>query len=119
MSTRHDPWEDLDGRAHVELAVVRLPDRLDGGLWWPLDDGQSVIFLDERLDAGQALKQLTHELVHDERGGIGPSGLDHDSEEAWVRSETTRRLEGYGLPASAELRWGRARTECRLAASQG
>lgn len=77
------------------LAV--LPDGI-GSVYWPKGD-RAALIIDRRLPFAERRAALTHELIHDERGG----GVEyHGQPEGWaviaareeriVEDETARRL---------------------------
>ncbi len=67
-----NPWHDAHQRVHLSVGVALLPDETGGGLYarWP--DGTAVVVVDERLSLTAQSEALTHELIHDERGGGCP-----------------------------------------------
>lgn len=75
MGGRWNPWRALREREHLEFALVRLPERLGGGVYVP-DNGWAAVLLDRGLSRVQRRVGLAHELVHDERGGgCGAEGM--------------------------------------------
>jgi hypothetical protein len=93
-----DPWTELESRQHLSYGEAPLP--VIGGFYarWP--DGSAVIVVDERLLLVERTAVLTHELIHDERGGGCPCGDDapplwramHSREETRVARMAAGRL---------------------------
>lgn len=93
-----DPWRVADGRADLTVAFTPVASLL-GGAFVARRDGHSVIALDPALSDGGRRAALTHELVHDERGGVAdppdaPTAWAAvvDREERRVDREVVRRL---------------------------
>ena len=68
MSGTYRPWRDLAQRDHVVLLTMPLPAEVGGGAYVP-HGSTAAIVLDPDLSQVQRRCVLTHELVHDERGG--------------------------------------------------
>lgn len=96
--TSYDPWVAVDRRSDVILAMTPVA-AIMGGAFTARRDGRTVIAIDPALGDGERRAALTHELVHDERGGL------HDApdapalwsavvcrEERAVEHEVARRL---------------------------
>lgn len=98
--TSWDPWAELERRPHITSAVAPLPAETGGGFYarWP--DGDAVVVVDAGRSRVEQAAILTHELVHDERGGGCPCAEDAPPgwqavvarEEAHVARVTARRL---------------------------
>lgn len=96
---RWNPWAALREREHIDFEIHRLPDSMGGGVHavWP--DGKAQIVLDDRLSFVERRCGLSHELIHDERGGVidsihAPRPLRElaSREERSVDREVSRRL---------------------------
>lgn len=93
-----DPYHEADLRPHLEIQWHELPPSTGGGLYVRYADGTAVVALDRRLTGPERSDVLTHELVHDERGG-GAKGAgiawcrpERAKDERTVRSITADRL---------------------------
>lgn len=75
MGARYLPWRELWEREHLELVLDRLPAVAGGALYWPLGRRRALVAIDRQLGPRERADALTHELVHDERGGLDMSGL--------------------------------------------
>lgn len=60
-------WRELRARPHITFARRDLPDGVHGV--HVQRDGRTVVLLDRSLDRTARHAVLTHELIHDERGG--------------------------------------------------
>lgn len=92
MERGWNPWRALRARADIELVWADLPDGTRGAA---TRQGERVeIILDVALDRRQRRATLAHELVHLERGVMGPvaTPATMELEEERVRRETARRL---------------------------
>lgn len=78
-----DPWRCIEAYPHVEVQVVRLPDKIAG-----CTDGQTI-YMDDRLTILEQRCVLTHELVHvhREHDGCQPPAVERE-----VRAQTARVL---------------------------
>ena len=86
-------WGELRRRPHIELVWAHL--RGHRGRIEDLGGGRRRITLDAGLNQCDRRAVLAHELVHDERGILFTDDtpvLLVVKEEAYVRTETTRRL---------------------------
>lgn len=72
VAERWNPWRALRARTHIVFDLGHLPDWTGGGIWYRDEEG-TVIVLDRRLGRRERAAMLTHELIHDERGGV----VDH------------------------------------------
>lgn len=94
------PLAELERRPQITSAVSPLPVATGGGFYarWP--DGDAVVVVDAGRSRIEQTAILTHELVHDERGGGCPCIPDAPPEwhavvareEAHVARQTARRL---------------------------
>lgn len=101
MSAPHapyDPWPVVEARPDVTVAWTPVA-RYMGGGFTIRRDGHTIIALDPDLPVVHRRAALTHELVHDERGGVhdpadGPDawGAVVAREERAVDREVVRRL---------------------------
>lgn len=69
-----NPWRELRARTHLVFGLVRLPNAVGGGVYWPYEDGTAAVMIDDSLSQLERKMVLGHELVHDEEGG----GIDLD-----------------------------------------
>lgn len=97
-SAPYDPWVAAEDRDDLTVAWTPLAAHMGGG-FSVRRRGHSLIALDPSLADGARRAALTHELVHDERGGIvDPPGAPQAwravvaREEATVERESARRL---------------------------
>lgn len=72
---RYLPWRELRAREHLVFVLERLPAVAGGALYWPLGRRRALVAIDRQLGRRERADALTHELVHDERGGLDLSGL--------------------------------------------
>lgn len=63
-----DPWAEAEQREHLDIVDHPCAADAGGGIHIAVDD-RAVIVLDPDLPAELRRAVLTHELVHDERGG--------------------------------------------------
>lgn len=69
VSGEWKPWRELRDRPDIDFALVDLPRNLRAVLARRGPD--RVILIDRSLTPAERLAALAHELVHDERGGVG------------------------------------------------
>lgn len=94
----YDPWPVVEARADLTVAWTPVA-RYMGGGFTVRRRGHTIIALDPDLPVVHRRAALTHELVHDERGGVhdptdGPEawGAVVAREERAVDREVARRL---------------------------
>ena len=92
-----DPWAELERRPHITFALRALPPATGGGIYARWSDGTAVLAIDPSMSREDQAAALTHELIHDERGGVPCEGSpDYEAleaqEEATVRRITALRL---------------------------
>lgn len=93
-----NPWRELAARPHIRLGIRHLPEGTGGGIY-ARRGRRAAIIIDRRLTQTERNAALTHELVHDERGGgTSVQGMPPAwapvvrRDEQTVHRETARRL---------------------------
>lgn len=95
-----EPWGTLRRREHLVFRLVDLPEECGGAAYIPVaDEGWAAVLIDRALDRVERRSALTHELIHDERGGgCSAEGMPPAwaavvaRDEAQVDDEVARRL---------------------------
>lgn len=97
-ATPYDPWRAVEARPDLTLVWTSVAAIMGGG-FTVRRRGHTLIALDPELSARHRRAALTHELVHDERGGVPDADRVPDAwgaivarEERAVDREVVRRL---------------------------
>lgn len=108
-----NPWRELRRREHIEFGLCPLPATTGGAIYWPRGSWAAIV-IDPALSREERSAALTHELIHDERGGGvhwpgAPASWRPRAaiDERQVDDEVARRL----VPAGALLRFARTTVE--------